>query len=411
MIQNLASPHPALPTGASSLEASRAALESSISALESSIKASEGSSAGWENWAWACSIAVAVGVAAEILGIVWGYREEREAWGRGNIQPPDRPSVRKLWFELIAIVLVVVGVFGEARGSGALASINSNLRSKTSELRSKSEQLLALVELEAGNAATSADRAQGSAVKADTDAKEAKMNSTAASTSAQAAQAKASTVEQKATALDTQLGVEKAALNDLAVCNAPRVFDFWYSHGKSLLDSLAPYAGTEVAIRFMPDAESRRAALNIFSALKGAAWKPSPPTVLDGLQDGVSIIWYGPAGPNGPRNNSRRAEDAAGALLDFLHLQFWQARWRDNFSGEQDVPLNGIKILVGLYPARAYLTAQDEAEAFRKTDNEREREQAAQFKANQERIPAEFRRALDRETQPCRPLNDLVKQP
>ena len=268
-----------LPNNASAadLEATRAALESSISALESSIKALEGSSGGWEVWAWACSIAVAVGVAAEIVGIIWGYREEREAWRRGYIRPPDRPSFRKLGFEIIATLLVVIGVFGEAWGSAALASINSNLRYKTSELRSKSQQLLALVELEAGNAATSAD-------KADSDAKEAKTNSTVASIAARGAQGKASVVEQKASALDTQLGAEKAALNDLAVCNARRVFDFWYTRGKSLLDSLAPYDGTEAVIRFMPDAESRRAALNIFSALKGAAWKPTPPTVLDGLQ-------------------------------------------------------------------------------------------------------------------------------
>jgi hypothetical protein len=75
------------------------------------------------------------------------------------MRPPDRPSFAKLWFELIATILVVAGVFGEAGASLELASINSQLRSKTSDLRAKSDQLLALVTEQAGGAATSAQRA------------------------------------------------------------------------------------------------------------------------------------------------------------------------------------------------------------------------------------------------------------
>src|SRR5258707_13724917 len=157
IIQHLASAPSVLPTDASALEISISALKSSISALESSIKTLEGSSTGWETLAWACSIAVAVGVAAEIWGIVWGYREERREWRRGIIcWPPDHPSVPKLWFEIWATMLVVAGVFGEAGASAALASINSQLRSKTSVLRAQSDQLLALVTQEAGSAAKSA---------------------------------------------------------------------------------------------------------------------------------------------------------------------------------------------------------------------------------------------------------------
>src|ERR1019366_4294571 len=149
IMQYLATAPSALPSDASALEASISALRNSIAVLDNSIKTLEGSSTGWEVFAWSCSFLVAVGVAAEIVAVVWGYREELEDWSRGIIRPPDRPSVRKLWFDVVATLLVVIGVFGEAGASAELASKNSQLRSKTSELRSKSDQLLALVTQEA----------------------------------------------------------------------------------------------------------------------------------------------------------------------------------------------------------------------------------------------------------------------
>jgi hypothetical protein len=125
--------------------------------LEGSLKTTEGSSGGWEIFAWVCSVVVAIGVAAEIVGIVWEYRDDLNDWRRGVIRPPHRPSFKRFfWFEVLATVLVVAGVFGEAWASKELASINSQLRSKTSELRADSDQLLALVTQEAGSAAKSA---------------------------------------------------------------------------------------------------------------------------------------------------------------------------------------------------------------------------------------------------------------
>jgi len=146
---------------ASALGASISACRSSIKVLESSLKTTEGSSGGWETFAWVCSVAVAIGVAAEIVGIVWEYRDNLEDWRHGIMRPPDRPSfVRFFWFEMLATVLVVAGVFGEARANRELASINGQLRSKISELRADSDQLLALVTLEAGDAAQSAEAAR-----------------------------------------------------------------------------------------------------------------------------------------------------------------------------------------------------------------------------------------------------------
>jgi hypothetical protein len=69
-------------------------------------------------------------------------------------------------FDVLATVVVVAGIFGEAGATGKVSSINSELRSKTSLLRAKSDQLLALVTQEAGSAASSAERANAAAGKA-----------------------------------------------------------------------------------------------------------------------------------------------------------------------------------------------------------------------------------------------------
>ncbi|MGA7522977.1 MAG: hypothetical protein WBW84_10875 [Acidobacteriaceae bacterium] len=159
IIQHAAKAASILPPAASALDSAISALKSCISALESSLKTVGQSSGQWETLAWVCSVGVAFGVAAEIIGIIWQYRDDLRDWRRGIIRPPDRPSRGKLWFEAAATVLVVAGIFGEAGASLKLASINSQLRSITSELRAKSDQLLALVTQEAGSAATSAQKA------------------------------------------------------------------------------------------------------------------------------------------------------------------------------------------------------------------------------------------------------------
>ena len=173
IIQHLASASSALPTDASTLEASISALKSSISALESSLKTSEGSSGRWETLAWSCAFAVGIGIVGELVVIISEYRDDLHDWRRGavfwvwgKVCPPDRPPQWRFWFDIVATVLVLVGVFGEAGASMQLASINSQLRSTTSLLRAKSDQLLALVTLEAGSAASSAERANVAAGKA-----------------------------------------------------------------------------------------------------------------------------------------------------------------------------------------------------------------------------------------------------
>jgi hypothetical protein len=148
---------------ASTCDASISALKSCISALEKSVDSLDGASAFWERIGWWCAIVVGVGVVCEIFSIVRVYHEDRKSWRRGIMRPPDNPSFWWTLFDVLATVLVVAGIFGEAGATGKVSSINSQLRSKTSELRAKSDQLLALITIEAGSAVSSAVKAQSSA--------------------------------------------------------------------------------------------------------------------------------------------------------------------------------------------------------------------------------------------------------
>ena len=255
---------------------------------------------------------------------------------------------------------------------------------------------------EAGTASTSADKAQLDAKKAKEDAQGAQRLAKSASdiagpaeTTADGAKREADNLGEDARKLSAQLEGEKAALNDLAVCNAPRLIGFRYANGKLSTAPLLPYKGTEATIEFMPDAESRRAAMNIYGAIGGAEWKPNRPKAVDGLSDGVLIVWYTPGPPTAPppspsilnRPFAEEARAAAEGLKEFLHSEYWQAESRDRFSNEPDVPIGGVKILVGLYPARALVTPPAEA--------------AAPIP----KLPEEM------DKQPCRPLSDLVANP
>ena len=219
-----------LPSDSSALEISISALKISISALDSAINSLNRWSAFWERLLPFFTAWVVIGVAAEIWLIVWEHNDEMDAWRRGIVRPPDRPSRRKLWLGIGATALVVFGVFGELAVGLVITHINGELRTKNTELRSDSDQLLALVTEVAGDAVVSAHNAA-------TDASDAKKKSDAANQTAGEAQKKADVVTGKAEELDRQLASTKTqvdavetkraeletSLKNMAVCTAPRV--------------------------------------------------------------------------------------------------------------------------------------------------------------------------------------------
>jgi hypothetical protein len=152
IMQQLANSFSCSAADSSALEASISALKSSISALDVSIRTLEGSSGFWEAVGWWSAIAVGIGVVGELAVIFHDFFDDKSDWARGIMRPPDHPSVRWLWFDVAATVLVVVGIFLEAGASAKVSSINSQLRSKTNVLRAKSELLLAAVTQEVTDA-------------------------------------------------------------------------------------------------------------------------------------------------------------------------------------------------------------------------------------------------------------------
>jgi hypothetical protein len=134
---------------ASSLPADASALESAISALERDITALENSSVPWEKSLPRFTALVAVGVAMEFWVIWRERRDDMEAWGRGTLRLPERPSTIKYVIELVSLVLITGGIVGELWIGIKITSINGTLRTMNGELRSESDQLVGLLQMEA----------------------------------------------------------------------------------------------------------------------------------------------------------------------------------------------------------------------------------------------------------------------
>jgi len=134
---------------ASSLSNDASALEGAISALESDINALDSSSLPLEHsLPWFTGV-VALGVLME-LWVIWHERREgMDAWERGIVRPPDRPSRMMYLFEIASVVLITGGIVGELWVGVKTTSINGVLRSKNAELRTDSDQLVELLHGEA----------------------------------------------------------------------------------------------------------------------------------------------------------------------------------------------------------------------------------------------------------------------
>jgi hypothetical protein len=62
----------------------------------------------------------------------------------------------------------------------------------------------------------------------------------------------------------------------------------WIVGNKSSFDPLKPFA-RQAMVEFVPEFETRRAAVNIAGALRGAGWKITRFTSANDIDDGVEI--------------------------------------------------------------------------------------------------------------------------
>lgn len=288
---------------------------------------------------------------------------------------------------------------------------------------------------DAGNKAQSAidksSLAENRAIAADTTAGNAQKNADAAGLAASKAQTGAGAVASKAEELEQQLAVTKAQLEtveakraeleesliNLAICNAPRFIPFWSiskevisgpgffisrpqddllpSDVKTAIDPLKPFAGQEAIIEFAPnDAETKRAALYISESLNRAGWKIVKISAIEGIEDGVEIHTYikrpVELTPDGLREWEKhiRSKEVADALVDFLHSYNWQARVGRTPEGASDIPPDGIKIRVGLYPPVIYVSPPGAKEFDAATARWEQERKRLKFRWEDERLKA-----------------------
>jgi len=176
----------------------------------------------------------------------------------------------------------------------------------------------------------------------------------------------------------------EAQLINVEVCSFPRVLPTWSVPGKTSADPLKALAGSTVIIEYVADNEAQRAASNIFEALKSAKLnvKVNPVKPVNEINDGVEVQPY--VGPMGGKDiqNSRRADDVANVLVEFLHSYNWQAQWSwpidkgHLIRDDNIIPPGSVRIQVGMYPAVMYIPppgAKELSGAMAKFRDEREK--------------------------------------
>jgi hypothetical protein len=234
-----------------------------------------------------------------------------------------------------------------------------------------------------------ADAAADGSKRADDSAKEAKGTAAESESLSRSANQEAGTaldefgkLRTDTKALEAEANRTKEDLVNFAVCNAPRVITNWSTiRGghvvKSNVDSLRS-KGQVALIEVMPDAEARRAALNIAQVLREAEWNVQSLKLVDGLKDGVSV--QPSAAPGG---SYWHAEEMAVKLVVFLHSYNWQAieGWWEDSQGSlirdpKIAPVGSVRIQVGLYPAAIYMPPSAEKELTAALEEEK-RKQAA----------------------------------
>src|ERR1035437_1437069 len=316
-------------------------------------------------------------------------------------------------------VLIIVGVAGEGVAEAFVSKADGLLQTFNNILLAEANKA-------AGNAKVSAEVAAWAASRANTEAGRAKQKAGEVARQANTLAARIANADTPLSHLEAQASKTKSDLINLAICNAPRVISNWFVTGgggtKSYADPLRPLAGQVVFIEVVPDAEARRAALNIARTLEDAHWNVQLLKFVDGLADGVSVQpFVSPHSRLAPESMGKpdsywRAIEVAGLaadqLLDFLHSYNWQAKrgWpTDSHLNIVDVlPVGTIRIQVGLYPPAMYVNppGQKEYTSISKEMNEQAKrvadEQMAEFEREREKRLATLPPELRREVQEAR---------
>jgi hypothetical protein len=119
------------------------------SALRSALASLDDPSSSLHWWLGFWTFLVAVGVALEVVFVVWEYWDELRDFKRGIIHPPERPHTILFVLGLLGAGLVAAGVSGELWEESQIAKLETCIRKGD-------DALFLLLSKEAGDAAKSA---------------------------------------------------------------------------------------------------------------------------------------------------------------------------------------------------------------------------------------------------------------
>jgi hypothetical protein len=243
------------------------------SALRSALATLDEFSSSLHRWLVAWTSLVALGVALEVVFVVWEYLDELRDFKRGTIHPPERPRTTLFVLGLLGAVLVAAGVSGELWKESQIAKLETCIRKGN-------DALFLILSKEAGDAATSATIARR----------------------------------------------EAEAVAKLAAAQGPRA-KLLNNVARELAGKLAPFAGQRVGLfvcgrQGTPDQEmldtwavvANILGPDVFSGTAGAKWKEVPTNLnfadgcgaARGLGQGVIVFVS--------KRASRRTMEAANAL-------------------------------------------------------------------------------------------------
>ena len=164
----------------------------------------------------------------------------------------------------------------------------------------------------------------------------------------------------------------------------------WLNQSPSVIQPLKEFSGFQFILRYLPDAEPRRAAGQLHLALDEAQWKVLSESASLELfvppNNGITVESYMAPYPHSPSVEKFRAMNrdeekslkAAESVVKFLRAQKWDATV--GRTGRGEIPSNTVRISVDIGPAPYFLSPEikeinqkikDERKRFREDWNKR----------------------------------------
>lgn len=237
-----------------------------------------------------------VGVAIEVIFVIWEYEEDLHDFRGGVVHPPDKPSIFLLILGLFSASLVAVSVAGELLEEARIERVET-------QIRQANDELYLLLSNEAGDAATSAKKAHDEADKAATASSNASTLASGARTEADSFKQQITDAKQQAANAVSRLAEAENKLADATQRElAAEAEVHRLRTPRSLVDTdklvaaLKPFSSTEYVLNVFMDDEAIQFSKDVAGALDAAGWIRKQPTSISiGIPTMKVVLGQGPA--------------------------------------------------------------------------------------------------------------------